>query len=122
MSKKLEVINSPWERPWEKVSDCDRWIAQGHAFSMPDGKVCFTEQFRVHIRHQMELALPFDPSRDDGIGRRWKKVESGVTPVMQLMRTIIVGTGHGTSKRRDMLTRRQARRDKCRSIHAESIT
>jgi hypothetical protein len=74
LSKKLPVLNSPWGRSHERISDCQRWIAKGDAVLI-HGALEFTERFFKKVeRDNME----FDPiGYDDGTARRWVRAESG---------------------------------------------
>jgi len=74
MSRKIPVLNSPWGRTYERVSDCQRWIEQNHAMLI-DGALSFNQSFLEGITRE---ALEFDPvGTDDRRGRRWIPANSG---------------------------------------------
>lgn len=117
VSKKITVTNSPWGRTHERPSDCQRWIAQGHAF-MTGGNLEFTKAF---VSAVTRVYIEQDPDGyDDGVPRRWvgyESVHDGARHrVKQLKLVRIVGTGKGVHKRRDDLIRRQSRRDQGHSV------
>jgi hypothetical protein len=89
LAKKIPVLNSPWGRPFERPSDCARWIAQGHAI-LSGGTLSFTEKFFKVVQRQN---LEFDPvGADDGIARRWARCTSGKsTPALQAIDGQLLG-------------------------------
>lgn len=132
MSKKIPVLNSPWGREFERISDCQRWISQGHAQMVGDA-LSFTDAFFVKAQRE---SLEFDPiGFDDGVSRRWVNRESGgaipgeaaldgqlvgsqnreivTSPggigVKQLLPIKHVGTGSFVTKNPDKLTGRRER-------------
>lgn len=114
LSKKLQILNSPWDRQYERISDCQRWLSQGHAV-LKNGAVEFTAKFIESCTRQR---LEIDPvGYDDGVSRRWVKRSSGGQPVLQLRPVKDVGVSNGVYHAHDDLIRRQYKRDKGRSVH-----
>ena len=93
LSKKIPVLNSPWGRDYERPSDCQRWIGQGHA-KLTDAGLLFTGQFFTSVRRVM---IESDPVRfDDGIVRRWVKATSGAsTPSLAARDGVLICSLHG---------------------------
>lgn len=80
LSKKIPVANSPWNRSFERPSDCARWINQEHAF-LVDGVLHFTKKFLAAMGR---MRVEADPTgADDGIERRWVSAASGRCEVKQ---------------------------------------
>jgi|ERR1041384_6462981 hypothetical protein len=96
MAKKIRVLNSPWGREFERPSDCERWIQQGHAAMTPEGLI-FSDAF---LRGQLRQAVEFDPTgTDDGVLRRWVTRDMA----MQLLPVSLVGTGNSVTRHPDKL-------------------
>src|ERR1043166_3607669 len=102
LSKKIPVLNSPWGRFFERPSDCQRWINQGHAVITDDG-LMFTARFCAYARQQAVESNPVE--FDDGVLRRWCRVRT--SPASQLRPIAEVGPSKQVSKRRDKLIRPQ---------------
>jgi hypothetical protein len=81
VSRKIEIINSPWGRGHERVSDCARWVECGYATIEPDGRLRFTTAYVSEVR----AIRPFDVAEHDGIERRWRVRPSAGCPVLQLL-------------------------------------
>lgn len=136
VAKKIRVLNSPFGRDYERVSDCNRWCELGDAY-MVDGQMMFRRKFVEMIQRQ---SVEHDPTgADDGLSRRWANRESGfpgagaaalhgnlingrliVTspsgiPAKQLLLIEEVGTGSFVTGNPDKLTRRQPPRRTGRS-------
>lgn len=129
-------MNSPWGRSYERISDCQRWISQGHA-ALIDGALLFTDSFFLNCQQQAREANP--DGFDDGVLKRWvnrqakqsslsdvapavaiagnligsqgKEITTswGRHPVKQLLPVKIVGTGSFVTKNPDRLMRRHRR-------------
>lgn len=128
MAKRIPVLNCPFGRTHERISDCLRFIKSGDAI-LQDGGLEYTEQFLEYVRR---MRVESDPSgANDGIVRRWTNAASGkaspglaavngqllgdgklivVSPggisAKQLLPVKKVGTGKFVSKRPDPLRRR----------------
>jgi hypothetical protein len=85
VSRKIEIINSPWGRERERVSDCARWVECGCATIEPDGRLRFTAEYVSEVR----AVRPFDAGERDGVERRWRVRPSAGCPVLQLLPGVV---------------------------------
>lgn len=113
---RLQAINSPFVQEWFRENVVQRWVQQGKAFLIPG-----THTFRFETQHETRRRIErIEQERyhlvvDDRITRRWLTRPSAGVETMQLKPVAQVGTGSGTTRNPDKLTRR-TRLQKPRSI------